>query len=129
MSGPKPSDRPHSDHPHEVPHEQSGQPETAPPGTPASGFPEPPGQDPGDLSRRATPHSALNHPADEADPTAWPDPYDEREDPRAPADEMVFPGDGRSHTPVGSTSDSEPPAADDIEAINTNAPEGDDLDD
>ena len=42
-------------------------------------------------------HDSLNEPADDPDPTEWPDPYDRREDPRAPADEMVFPGDGRSH--------------------------------
>jgi hypothetical protein len=41
---------------------------------------------------------------------------------------MVFPGDGRGHTPVGATSNSNPPAAADIEAINTDAPEGDDVD-
>jgi hypothetical protein len=128
MPGPHPSDIPDSDHPHEVTGEQTGQPKTAPAGTAATGFPEPPGRDPGDLSRRRSPYSALNHPVDEPDPTAWPDPYDDREDPRAPAEEMVFPGDGRSHTPVGATSDSQPPAADDVQAINTNAPEGDDLD-
>jgi hypothetical protein len=128
MSGPSPHDLPRSGHPHEAGHDHPEQPRTAPDGNPASGFPEPPGQDPGDLSRRASPYSALNNPVDEPDPTAWPDPYDRREDPRAPADEMVFPGDGRSHTPVGAVSDSEPPAADDIQAINTNAPDGDDLD-
>jgi hypothetical protein len=104
------------------------QPETAPPGVPVSGFPEPPGQDPGDNSRRPSPYSALNTPVGEPDPTAWPDPYDRREDPRAPAEEMVFPGDGRSHTPVGASSDSAPHTAADIEAVNTNAPDRDNLD-
>src|SRR3954465_5319726 len=104
------------------------QPETAPPGTPVSGFPEPPGKDPGDLSRRPSPYSALNSPAEDPDPTAWPDPYDKREDPREPVEGMVFPGDGRAHTPVGATSDSAPPAADDIEAINVDAPDRDNLD-
>src|SRR4051794_22093206 len=107
----------------------AGQPETAPPGVPASGFPEPPGKDPGDVSSQSTPYSALNTRVGEPDPTAWPDPYDRREDPRAPAEEMVFPGDGTGHTPVGATSDSSPPAAADIEAINTNAPDRDNLDD
>src|SRR4051794_4838249 len=127
MSGPHPHDLP-SDHPHDTDHDEAQQPQPAEPGVAASGFPEPPGEDPGDLSRRPSPYSALNHPVRDPDPTAWPDPYDDREDPRAPADEMVFPGDGRSHTPVGATSDSEPPAADDIQAVNTNAPDGDDLD-
>src|SRR3712207_2116954 len=109
--------------PSEAPHDAQQQPETAPPGTAVSGFPEPPGKDPGDRSHDPTPHSALNTPVTDPDPTAWPDPYDRREDPRAPSEEMTFPGDGRSHTPVGATSDSEPPAADDIEAINTNRSE------
>src|SRR3954451_15967500 len=104
------------------------QPETAPPGVPVSGFPEPPGQDPGDNSRRPSPYRALNTPVGEPDPTEWPDPYDRREDPRAPAEEMVFPGDGRSHTPVGAPSGSSPHSADDIQAINTDAPDRDNLD-
>src|SRR5215207_6086716 len=104
-------------------------PETAPPGVPASGFPEPPGKDPGDISRRQSPYSALNAPVGEPDPTAWPDPYDRRDDPRAPSEDMVFPAEGAGHTPVGATSDSEPPAADDIEAPDTDAPERDKMDD
>src|SRR3954453_5958266 len=103
----------------------TGQPETAPDGVAVSGFPEPPGLDPGDVSRRPSPYAALNTPVGEPDPTEWPDPYDHREDPRAPAEEMVFPGDGLSHTPVGATSTSEPNSADDIQAINTDAPERD----
>ena len=92
---------------------------------------DPPGGDPADPGNRSgqDPHHALNHPVGEPDPTEWPDPYDRREDPRAPAEEMVFPGDGRFHTPVGATSDSDPPAVDDIEAINASAPDRDNLDD
>lgn len=123
---------PHPRKPQSSPPEQrrraEGQPETAPAGTPATGFPEPPGKDPGDRSGDPTPHHSLNTPVGDPDPTGWPDPYDDREDPRAPAEEMVFPGDGGAHTPVGATSDSAPPAADDIEAIHTDAPEGDDVD-
>ena len=115
--------------PHDTPSDASKQPETAPPGVPVSGFPEPPGKDPGDLSRQSSPYSALNTPVGEPDPTAWPDPYDRREDPRGPAEEMVFPGDGRGHTPVGASSDSAPHTAADIEAVNTNAPDRDNLDD
>ena len=77
---------------------------------------------------RRGPHSAPTAPAGDPPPPAGPAPSDRREDPRAPSEEMTFPGDGRSHTPVGATSDSEPPAADDIEAINTNAPDRDRLD-
>jgi hypothetical protein len=127
MPGPQPHDLP-ADHPHDAERDETRQPDTAAPGVPASGFPEPPGQDPGDISRQPSPYSVLNNPATDPDPTAWPDPYDRREDPRAPADEMVFPGDGRSHTPVGATSDSQPPAADDIQALNTDAPDRDNLD-
>ena len=127
MSGPHPQGSPSED-PSDVDHQHAGRPETAAPGTPASGFPEPPGQDPGDRSRRASPYTVLNNPVGEPDPSEWPDPYDRREDPRAPADEMVFPGDGQSHTPVGATTTSEPPAAEDIEAIDTDAPERDVLD-
>jgi hypothetical protein len=128
MSGPRPEATP-SDHPHEVAHDKTGQPETAPAGTAVSGFPEPAGKDPGDVSRKPSPYFALNTPVTEPDPTEWPDPYDRREDPRAPADEMVFPGDGRAHTHVGATSNSEPHPADDIEAIGTNAPDTAQLDD
>jgi hypothetical protein len=46
-----------------------------------SGFPEPPGKDPGDISGDREPHHALNNPATDPDPTEWPDPYDKREDP------------------------------------------------
>jgi len=104
----------------------SEQPETAPEGTPAAGFPEIPGSNPGDQARPRSPYSQLNVPVGEPDPTEWPDPYDRREDPKAPAEEMVFPGDGRIHTPVGATSTSDP--KDDIEAIKTKAPERDNLD-
>src|SRR5919107_551021 len=120
MSGPRPHGLP-SDHPEAAPHDHGEQPETAPPGVPASGFPEPPGKDPGDLSRRRTPYRVLTPPVGDPDPTEGPAPDDRREDPRAPAEEMVFPGDGRSHTPVGATTTSEPHPADDIEAPHTSA--------
>lgn len=110
------------------PPDKTGQPETAPPGTAVSGFPEPRGADPGDLSSRPSPYAALNTPVGEPDPTEWPDPYDRREDPRAPAEEMVFPGDGTFHTPVGATSTSEPPPQDDVASFDAGAPERDNLD-
>lgn len=63
------------------------------------------------------PHHALNNPVGEPDPTEWPDPYDQRPDPRDPVDP-----DGESfgeepHTPTGSTSTSEPPPAQDPGAV------------
>lgn len=70
-----------------------------PEGEPAeSGFPEPPGADVGDRSRDPEPHHALNNPVGEPDPTEFPDPYEQRPDPR-----------GEDHPPTGSTSTSEPP--------------------
>jgi hypothetical protein len=96
---------------------------------PPSGFPEPPGKDPGDISRDRSPHHVLNAPVGDPDATEYPDPYDRREDPLAPPDEQVYPGDGRSHTPTGATSNSSPVADADIETDRANALEGDDLDD
>ena len=96
---------------------------------PATGFPEPPGEDPGDRSGDPTPHTSLNTPAGEPDPTEWPDPYDRREDPREPAEGMAFPGDGRARTPLGSESTSAPHPHDDVEAGDTDAPDRDRLDD
>jgi hypothetical protein len=62
-----------------------------------SGFPEPPGPDEGDRSQDPEPHHALNNPVGEPDETEWPDPYEQRPDPRA-----------EEHPPTGSTSTSEP---------------------
>jgi hypothetical protein len=39
---------------------------------------------PGDRSEDEEPHHALASPADSPDETEWPDPYDERGDPRGP---------------------------------------------
>jgi hypothetical protein len=36
---------------------------------PPTGFPEPPGDDPGDLTRHDDPHHTLNNPVGEPDPT------------------------------------------------------------
>jgi hypothetical protein len=54
--------------------------------------------DKGDRSRDPDPHHALNNPVGEPDETEWPDPYEQREDPR-----------DEEHPPTGSTSTSEPP--------------------
>src|SRR3954469_12629089 len=81
----------------------------------ATGFPETPGKDPGDISKHADPHHALNHPATDPDPTEWPDPYDKRPDPRDPPE-----SDGdplrRTHPQTGSQSTSDPHPSQDPEA-------------
>lgn len=78
--------------------------------------------------RAPDPHSPLNTPIGEPDPTEWPDPYDRREDPRdAPGDEMPFGGDA-NHTPTGATSTSEPHPDQDPEALPSEAPQRDRLD-
>jgi hypothetical protein len=83
-----------------------------------SGFPEPPGQDPGDRSQDPDPHDALNNPIDDPDETEWPDPYDKREDPR-----------GGGHPPTGSESTSEPHPSQDPEAEPWEGPKRDKVDD
>jgi hypothetical protein len=83
---------------------------------PPTGFPEPPGEDPGDVSNERDPHHALNTPVGEPDPTEWPDPYDRREDPRDPADPDHAPFGAEPHPPTGSTSTSEPNPKQDPEA-------------
>ena len=96
-------------------------------GKPPSGFPEPPGEDPGDRTRDQDPHHVLNNPATDPDPTEWPDPYDKRPDPRDPnVDDEPF-GD-ESHTPTGATSSSEPHPDQDIEAGEVKPPDRDNLD-
>lgn len=83
------------------------QPPQPPDDEPATGFPEPPGADPGDRSRDPSPHHVLNNPVGEPDPTEWPDPYEQRPDPRDPTaggSEQT----GGSHTTTGATSTSEP---------------------
>ena len=89
-----------------------------------SGFPEPPGKDPGDISRDKEPHHVLNNPVGEPDPTEWPDPYDKREDPRDPAnadDEDARPAPGAQST-------SEPHPSKDPEAPDWEGPKRDKID-
>jgi hypothetical protein len=88
------------------------EPETKPP----TGFPEPAGKDPGDLSGERDPHHALNTPVGEPDPTEWPDPYDQREDPRDPQSPDGQPFGEAPHTPTGAGSTSEPNPKQDPEA-------------
>ena len=89
----------------------------------ATGFPEPPGKDPGDISGDHEPHHSLNNPVDDPDPTEWPDPYESRDDPKGPD------RDPESSAP-GDRSTSEPHPSQDIEAGDqAEAPERDKLDD
>jgi hypothetical protein len=95
----------------------------------ASGFPEPLGDDPGDISGDPTPHHSLSNPVTEPDPTEWPDPYESRDDPRAPSDDGEQSGEDQPHPPSGSTSTSEPhPAQDPEVADRGEAPKRDKLD-
>jgi hypothetical protein len=94
----------------------------APPMTPKehdeerpTGFPEPPGDDPGDRSHDDEAHHVLNNPIDDPDETEWPDPYERREDPRG------APGPGGPST-------SEPHPSQDPEAEPSEPPERDKLD-
>ena len=105
--------------------EAAGTPDRAPEGEPATGFPEPPGHDPGDRSRDPSPHHALNNPVGEPDPTEWPDPYERREDPREPA-ELAF-GE-QPHPPTGALSTGAPHPADDLEAEPAEGPKRDKVD-
>jgi hypothetical protein len=89
---------------------------------PPSGFPEPPGKDPGDRSRDPTPHHALNTEVGEPDPTEWPDPYERGSDPRYPPDPDAEPFGEEPHPPTGSTSTSAPHPSQDPEAEPWEAP-------
>jgi hypothetical protein len=96
--------------------ERSKGPRAAAPGEAVSGFPEPPGTDPGDISDDPTPHHALSNPVREPDPTEWPDPYETREDPRDPPDPDHQPFGEEPHVHPGSQSTSAPHPSQDPEA-------------
>jgi hypothetical protein len=93
------------------------------------GFPETPGSDPGDRSEDVTPHHALTSPVGEPDETEWPDPYEQREDPRDPPDPDAEPFGEEPRPPIGAQSTSEPHPDADIEAPDANPPQRDNLDD
>src|SRR5213078_3984460 len=106
------------------------QPRRARPGEAVSGFPEPPGEDPGDVSQDPTPHHALSNPADDPDSTEWRDHYDGREAVRAPPDPDARPFGEGPRPKVGSTSTSEPqPSADPEAGDRAEPPQRDRLDD
>jgi hypothetical protein len=90
--------------------------ENNPEAKPPTGFPEPPGKDPGDRTGEENPHHVLNNPVGEPDPTEWPDPYDQREDPRDPVDPDGMPFGEAPHTPTGAESTSAPNPKQDPEA-------------
>jgi hypothetical protein len=81
---------------------------------------------PGDRTKDQTPHSSLNNPVGEPDPTEWPDPYESRPDPREPARDML---DDERHPPTGATTTSEPHPSDDPEAEYWEGPKRDKVDD
>lgn len=95
---------------------------------PPTGFPEPPGKDPEDRTRDRDPHHALNIPVGEPDPTEWPDPYDQREDPRDPPDPDAAPFGAEPHPQTGSRSTSEPHPDQDPEAYRAERLKRDNLD-
>jgi hypothetical protein len=74
-------------------------------------------KDPGDRSKDEEPHSALNNPVEEPDPTEYPDPYESREDPR-----------DEPHPQTGSRSTSEPHPSEDPQAEPWEPPKRDKLD-
>ena len=69
----------------------------------------------------------LNTPVGEPDPTEWPDPYDHRADPLYPDTGDPAAGD-IPHTPTGARSTSQPHPDQDPEAVRSQPPERDKLD-
>lgn len=84
---------------------------------------------PGDRSNDASPYSGLNNPVGEPDPTEWPDPYEQRADPRDPPDPDGQPFGEEAHPHSGATSTSEPHPSDDLEAPDWEGPKRDKVDD
>ena len=79
--------------------------------------------------RDVDPHHSLNNPVGEPDPTEWPDPYEQREDPRDPPDPDGLPFGEEPRAPTGSRPTSEPHPQQDPEAEPFQPPERDRLDD
>jgi hypothetical protein len=91
-------------------------PPPEPPTTTGTDAPPKPEAEPGNISKDEDPHHALNNPVGEPDPTEWPDPYEQREDPRDPADPDSLPFGEEPHAPTNAESTSEPHPAEDPEA-------------
>jgi hypothetical protein len=64
----------------------------------------------------------------EPDPTEWPDPYEQRADPRDPQPDEPIPIGDVPHTPTGASSTSEPHPDQDPEAVQSDARKRDKLD-
>lgn len=79
-------------------------------------------------ARPTEPHHMLNTPVGEPDPTEWPDPYDQRPDPRDPQPHEPIPIGDVPHTPTGARSTSAPHPNEDPEAVRSKPPERDTLD-
>jgi hypothetical protein len=110
----------------EVPRRSRDRPETAADGEAASGFPEPPGSDPGDRRAHPSPHHSLSNPVEAPDETEWPDPYDHREDPLEPPPDEGF-GD-QPHPAPGAGSTSSPHPSEDPEGEPWEGPKRDKVD-
>ena len=83
-----------------------------------------------DKSPERDPHHALNNPVGEPDPTEWPDPYDQRDDPRDPSDPDTLPFGEEAHPATGATSTSQPhPDQDPVEQERAEKLRRDKLDD
>jgi hypothetical protein len=87
----------------------------APPATTGTDAPTVPGAEPGDQRGGKDPHHSLNNPVVDPDPTEYPDPFDKREDPRAPQDPDGAPFGEEPHPATGAESTSEPPRSQDPE--------------
>jgi hypothetical protein len=95
-------------------------PGAKPPKTTGTDAPPEPDSEPGNQTGGKDPHHALNNPVvDDPDMTEYPDPYDNREDPRDPDD---APFGEASHPQTGAESTSEPPPAQDPEVENGGRP-------
>lgn len=86
-----------------------------PPATTGTDAPTVPGAEPGDQRGGKDPHHSLNNPVVDPDPTEYPDPFDKREDPRAPQDPDGAPFGEEPHPATGAESTSEPPRSQDPE--------------
>jgi hypothetical protein len=83
----------------------------------------------GDRSKDPEPHHALNNPVESPDATEWPDPYEQRPDPRDAEEPREQLGKDETHPPTGSRSTSEPHPSQDPEAEPWEGPKRDKVDD
>jgi hypothetical protein len=81
------------------------------------------------MTEERDPHHVLNNPADDPDPTEWPDPYDRRKDPREPPEHVDDVFGGHAPPRTGDVSTSEPHPSADPEAEPWEGPKRDKVDD